>query len=283
MSRYNITPEPRRLWLSMLGRISVLKNDPMFASVLDRHMTESGVRNWQTLDNLLGFLVAIESETEAIVQDQSGISGQSNQSSRQNKAQANAATTPQKPQANAASSGTGNNTSAPPAAASNSSSRENKDKPKPGPDVCKHWNTKTGCRYGAGCRNKHPYAKVTDGLCFICGAQEHRSSDCPRKDTMKAPASGSSGSKSGTRSNSQGKGGGKPKSSGDKRESSSKDAKNRSSSGNSQGKGSGKQEQSKPGTPRGSNSAPQARALSAAVDLSMSEDALLDSGVGRHM
>eukprot|EP00971_Amphidinium_carterae_P338408 6475724-Amphidinium_carterae.1 len=172
MSRYNITPEPRRLWLSMLGRISTLKNDPMFASILERHMSETGVKTWQTLDNVLSFMVAIEAEVESIVQDQSGLSGQQNQGTRSNKSQANSASTTPQPtsQANAACSSGGQGGA--PASKNEGSAGAGKDKNK-GVEVCKHWNTKTGCRFGAACRNKHPYARVTDNLCFVCGAQEH--------------------------------------------------------------------------------------------------------------
>eukprot|EP00971_Amphidinium_carterae_P336194 6472415-Amphidinium_carterae.1 len=273
MTRYNINPEPRRLWLGMLGRIGTLKNEPLFASALDRHMTETGIKSWQTLDNVLNFLVAVETEVESIVLDQSGLSGQQNNNARNQKPQANTATpSPQPtPQANAATGSKGRG-----GAPASPDKTAGKDKNKQAVEVCKHWNTKSGCRFGASCRNKHPYARVADNICFICGAQEHRSKECPRKDTKKSPQADSASKKSEPRSGSNSRGSSGQSGQKNSGKNQGNDSKDRSSSASNRDKSASNQS-GKTGS-KGTPSSPQARALSAAVDCSMSEDGLLDSG-----
>eukprot|EP00971_Amphidinium_carterae_P240673 4777839-Amphidinium_carterae.1 len=103
MTRYELNPEPRRLWLSLMSRISSLQNEPLFAAVLDRHMFQTGVRTVQTLDTVLAFTIALEAEVDAIVQDQ-GTSGQSTgRQARGNSAQvASPVETKSDPKANSA-------------------------------------------------------------------------------------------------------------------------------------------------------------------------------------
>eukprot|EP00971_Amphidinium_carterae_P056111 1106517-Amphidinium_carterae.1 len=70
MSRYSLTPEPRRMWLSVLSRMSGLQSEPMFAAIMDRHMVATGVRIVQSLETVRGFVVSMEAEVDAILQDQ---------------------------------------------------------------------------------------------------------------------------------------------------------------------------------------------------------------------
>eukprot|EP00971_Amphidinium_carterae_P349932 6491304-Amphidinium_carterae.1 len=53
MARYGLNPEPRRLWLSMMSRVSGLQAEPLFAAILDRHMVQTGARVNQTLETVL--------------------------------------------------------------------------------------------------------------------------------------------------------------------------------------------------------------------------------------
>eukprot|EP00971_Amphidinium_carterae_P325264 6455440-Amphidinium_carterae.1 len=182
---------------------------------------------------------------------------------------------------------------------------------KPGPEVCKSWNTDKGCRFGKSCKFRHPYAKISDGLCFVCGAKEHSSKSCPFASGAgkagSAPtdekSSGGPGSgrerkgqspRSGDGSGNRPKGGerpqsgsgNRPKADGKHQKGGGKSGRDRKPSGGRQGSApkspsarsadadSGKPKD-KPSTPRAAN---PARALSAALDLSSGSEGLLDSG-----
>eukprot|EP00971_Amphidinium_carterae_P082591 1633835-Amphidinium_carterae.1 len=280
MSHYGLSPEPRRLWLSLLSRMTSLQSDPMFAAILDRHMVSTGVRTVQTLESVLSFVVALEAEIEAIIQDQVPHSASSGHSKNTPKANASTVGSEQR------------STPSKPSDAKSS---------KPGtPELCKSWNTDKGCRFGKSCKYKHPYAKVADGLCFVCGAKEHNSKNCPNSTSKpgSAPKGGTPGGKDGGKgkapsgqdkprsssgSNNRPKGG-----SGNRSQSGGKAGgnNNRNSSGDKRGKDAkgpaaksaevdDKGQKDKPSTPRASN---PARALSAALDCSSSSEGLLDSG-----
>eukprot|EP00971_Amphidinium_carterae_P147465 2922288-Amphidinium_carterae.2 len=254
MSRYGLSPEPRRLWLSVLNRVASLQSEPMFAAILDRHMVQSGVRTNQTLESVLSFTVAVEAEVDALVQDQV-----QNTNTRAGK---------NEPKAHAAGVSGGDRPS--PALS------------KPGEsggsvNLCKAWNTQEGCKYGKACKFKHPHASIADGLCFVCGSTAHKSRLCPRSKPSESKSQKPNGSKPGPVPGSD-KGG---KSGGGRSQSGNRDG--RANSAGSARKGSqgrtsgdkGGKSGSKPNTPRASN---PARALSAAVDFSTSVEGLLDSG-----
>eukprot|EP00971_Amphidinium_carterae_P214568 4258093-Amphidinium_carterae.3 len=310
MTRYGLTPEPRRLWLGLLSRIGNLQSEPMFAVVMDRHMVQTGVRTVQTLESVLSFTVSIEAEVDAIIQDQ----GNSNQEGRKNNARGNAASasdsssSTQKPQPNASSAGTTQNPKSSGGASGAGSSKL---------DLCKLWGTQEGCRFGKSCRCRHPNAKISDNLCFICGAKSHKSRECKLRTAgadkpgggggntsqRGAPAGGKSAGKGGgrgdqasgqARSSSGGKprqdNHSKPRSSSQTRDGSARGASaqagkdagkpQRNSSRDRGLSGSGSRRQtSGDGKAGGKNKASNpARALSAAVDGTTSTEGLLDSG-----
>eukprot|EP00971_Amphidinium_carterae_P337366 6474133-Amphidinium_carterae.2 len=277
MARYSLSPEPRRLWLSVLSRVSGLQAEPLFAAILDRHMVSTNVRTNQTLESVLAFTIAIEAEVDALVQDQT-------QSTNTGK---------NTPKAHAAGVGDPTSLASKPGNVGGASSKGGRAN-----DLCKAWGTKEGCRYGKSCKFQHPAAKVADGLCFVCGSTEHKSRLCPRSNKSGGKSKDSKGS--GSRPNTPsagpkpGKGGQVPGSSGggsgtakspraegrDRPNSGggSQSGGRPGSAGKTAGKG-GKDKKSdrRPSTPRDQTANP-ARALSAALDSSISMEGLLDSG-----
>eukprot|EP00971_Amphidinium_carterae_P287665 5710977-Amphidinium_carterae.1 len=286
MSRYNLTPEPRRMWLSILSRMAGLQSEPMFAAIMDRHVVSTGVRTIQSLESVLGFVISMEAEVDAILQDQTQ-TGQIKSNPKAHSGVLGGAPVPQR------------------------DALRDSPKSKPGAlDVCKSWGTEKGCKFGKACRYRHPYAKVSDGLCFLCGAKEHNSKNCPydtRKPDSKGAKPGGGPGKDGSGKPGKGKdGSGKPgkggrdarpgsgnsrAKSGERSQKGSRPASSgRKPSNDSRGKGqkgsSAKsvdasaadadgQKKAKPEVPKASN---PARALSTAVDHSTCGDGLLDSG-----
>eukprot|EP00971_Amphidinium_carterae_P151747 3007661-Amphidinium_carterae.5 len=221
--------------------------EPMFAAIMDRHVVATGVRTLQGLESVLGLVVAIEAEIEAILQDQGP---QVSTSSRNN------------PKAHAGVvGGTGGSSQNKPS--------DRQSTPEFTPELCKAWNTAKGCKFGKSCKFKHPYAKVTEGLCFVCGAKEQNSKSCPYSSNK--PGSTPKGGKDG--------GGGKKGSEKDKGRSGSQscDAP-RSGSGN-RSKEAGRPSGGKQGDRKGSSSVPKSPSAKSAGDsLRGGGEGLLDSG-----
>eukprot|EP00971_Amphidinium_carterae_P078288 1548809-Amphidinium_carterae.3 len=257
--------------------MTALQSEPSFAAIVDRHIVATGVRTVQSLESVLGFVVSIEAELEALLQDQ-GIPVSSH--------------TRNNPKANAGLVG------------SAGASGGNVPSKSPDAKTGKHdtaavrtsWNTEKGCRFGKACKFKHPFAKVSEGLCFVCGAKQHNSKNCPYSSCKPGPPpkgegkdGGKKGGKDKKRSGSQNRdasraGSGNRSSGGDKPSGSG----TRPHSGDRKGSGSapkspsaksagvtGENKGAKPNTPRAAN---PARALSAALDFSTGGEGLLDSG-----
>eukprot|EP00971_Amphidinium_carterae_P229942 4563486-Amphidinium_carterae.1 len=193
MSRYALNPEPRRMWLSLMSRIGSLQSEPLFAAVMDRHMVQTGVRTIQSLESVLTFTISIEAEVDAIVQDQvsTGGTGSSRQQARGNSASASDSSLGNNKNNNKNGSSGSSEANAAGVPLSNKSAGKSSGSDKL--DLCKLWGTQEGCRFGKTCKFHHPNAKVSDGLCFICGAKSHRSKECKLRTATGDKPAGSSG------------------------------------------------------------------------------------------
>eukprot|EP00971_Amphidinium_carterae_P295167 5861368-Amphidinium_carterae.1 len=307
MSRYALNPEPRRMRLSLMSRIGNLQAEPWFTAVLDRHMVQTGVRTIQSLESVLTFTFSIEAEVDAIVQDQVSIgsTGSSRHQARGNSASASDSSWGNNKNNNKNGSGGSSEANAAGVPLSNKGAGKSSGSDKL--DLCKLWGTQEGCRFGRTCKYRHPNAKVSDGLCFICGAKSHRSKECKLRMATGDKPTGSSGNpqRGPPAGGKDGRpGGGKPgngrsSSGGDHKKGGSsrprtpsqprgehargssaearggKSTRQRSNSRDKGRNGDGSQASGKTDDKKVSN---PARALSASVDATMGAEGLLDSG-----
>eukprot|EP00971_Amphidinium_carterae_P348454 6490498-Amphidinium_carterae.1 len=245
MGRYQVQPEPRRMWLSVHARVQMLsESNASFAPLVLQHIQTSNVRVLQTLESVLAFSMGIEAEVAAIVQDSTG----------------------SKTNAHAASSNTN-----PKQDTKKSDLKESSNsKPGNGASVCEFFQSGKGCRFGQNCKNVHPYVRADSGQCFVCGSKQHKSSECtaPRKGPSKEQPRGREMSKPRSASRKSASGASR----GD-----SKPRTPRSASANSAS--SVKDDKKKRGrNNKKAEAKAVARALSLNADVSCSMDVLLDSG-----
>eukprot|EP00971_Amphidinium_carterae_P103947 2058584-Amphidinium_carterae.1 len=177
MRCYSIQPEPRRSWFAIWARVAPLyETCPGLAAVVERHLQATQLRMAQDLDAVITFTVNLEAELAGILQDVSTHGGQTSGSNR-------------KQQASAHSAGV-----LPPGAKEDAKRATPSDAKQ-----CPHWGTKPGCKFGAQCRNVHPFEKPGSGVCYVCGSTEHTAQACarPRKGPAKRGSAGGSGGGSG--------------------------------------------------------------------------------------
>eukprot|EP00971_Amphidinium_carterae_P152742 3027368-Amphidinium_carterae.2 len=264
---------------------------------------QTSLRQW-TRSIRISMSRYVEAEVDAILQDQGVVSTGSNKPN----ARGNAATASQTGGVSDSSRKAHSSTHDANAAGIAQDTKPSESKL----DLCRSWGTNDGCRFGKGCKYRHPNAKISDGLCFICGAKTHRSTECKLRTAggdkpssggsggnqqRGTPAAGKGGNKASNgkgdkaRSSSRGKAGEaggsgqRPSSQGERARGSSaqaegKDSARQRSTSRDRGRsGSGNKRQGKPGgNGDGKKVANPARALSAAVDDTTSAEGLLDSG-----
>eukprot|EP00971_Amphidinium_carterae_P339254 6476917-Amphidinium_carterae.3 len=70
MGRYQVVPEPRRMWLPLQSKFQPLADShSSFAAIVSHHTMRTLVKTKQDIESVLEFAVALEAELAALVQD----------------------------------------------------------------------------------------------------------------------------------------------------------------------------------------------------------------------
>eukprot|EP00971_Amphidinium_carterae_P352811 6492739-Amphidinium_carterae.1 len=181
MSRYQIIPESRRLWIALQSRFQALADvNTTFSATITNHMQSTQIKTRQDIETVLGFAVALEAELSAFAQDVSAIAPQKRE-------------TPHDSNRNFP---TGNPSSTKDTQSRNPQARnaeaKSSESSTPAATPCKFFGTAEGCKFGQMCRNTHPFVRPGMNLCFVCGSSSHVAKVCTRP--RKGPGDKSTGS-----------------------------------------------------------------------------------------